>query len=69
MMQGCKSVLLLLITCRSAKAGFYASKYKKFGNLCYVIGALQAFMGHHNQDMRIRVSKFFSAKSLLHRSK
>lgn len=53
----------------SAKAGFYASKYKKFGNLCYVIGALQAFMGHHNQDMRIRVSKFFSAKSLLHRSK
>jgi diacylglycerol kinase family enzyme len=40
----------------SAKAGFYASKYKKFGNLCYVIGALQAFMGHHNQDMRIRVN-------------
>ncbi|XP_010508063.1 PREDICTED: sphingoid long-chain bases kinase 2, mitochondrial-like [Camelina sativa] len=40
----------------SAKAGFYASKYKKFGNLCYVIGALQAFMGHDNQDMRIRVN-------------
>ncbi|KAG7570649.1 Diacylglycerol kinase catalytic domain [Arabidopsis thaliana x Arabidopsis arenosa] len=40
----------------SAKAGFYASKYKKFGNLCYVIGALQAFMGHHNRDMRIRVN-------------
>ncbi|WZZ56002.1 hypothetical protein YC2023_056109 [Brassica napus] len=39
----------------SAKAGFYASKYKKFGNLCYVIGALQAFMGHHNRDMRIKV--------------
>ncbi|KAL0671939.1 hypothetical protein Bca4012_034643 [Brassica carinata] len=40
----------------SAKAGFYASKYKKFGNLCYVIGALQAFMGHHNRDMRIKVN-------------
>ncbi|CAN8286169.1 unnamed protein product [Cochlearia groenlandica] len=40
----------------SAKAGFYASKYKKFGNLCYVIGALQAFMGHQNRDMRIRVN-------------
>uniref|UniRef100_A0A1J3HDP2 Sphingoid long-chain bases kinase 2, mitochondrial n=2 Tax=Noccaea caerulescens TaxID=107243 RepID=A0A1J3HDP2_NOCCA len=40
----------------SAKAGFYASKYKKFGNLCYVIGALQGFRGHHNRDMRIRVN-------------
>ncbi|XP_010544765.1 PREDICTED: sphingoid long-chain bases kinase 2, mitochondrial isoform X2 [Tarenaya hassleriana] len=40
----------------SAKAGYYASKYKKFGNLCYVIGSLQAFMGHHNRDMRIRVN-------------
>ncbi|XP_013688241.1 sphingoid long-chain bases kinase 2, mitochondrial-like isoform X1 [Brassica napus] len=40
----------------SAKAGFYASKYKKFGNLCYVIGALQAFMGHENRDMRIKVN-------------
>ncbi|KAF8045335.1 hypothetical protein N665_5164s0001 [Sinapis alba] len=40
----------------SAKAGFYASKYKKFGNLCYVIGALQAFMGHDNRDMRIKVN-------------
>ncbi|XP_048609365.1 sphingoid long-chain bases kinase 2, mitochondrial isoform X1 [Brassica napus] len=40
----------------SAKAGFYASKYKKFGSLCYVIGALQAFMGHHNRDMRIKVN-------------
>ncbi|EOA28876.1 hypothetical protein CARUB_v10025121mg [Capsella rubella] len=40
----------------SAKAGFYASKYKKFGKLCYVIGALQAFMGHHNRDLRIRVN-------------
>ncbi|KAL5167118.1 Sphingoid long-chain bases kinase 2, mitochondrial [Glycine soja] len=38
----------------SAKAGFYASRYKRFGNLCYVIGALQAFIGHQNQDMRIR---------------
>ncbi|KAL9673246.1 hypothetical protein QQ045_029500 [Rhodiola kirilowii] len=39
----------------SAKAGFYSSKYKKFGKLCYVIGALQAFMGHKNQDFRIKV--------------
>ncbi|XP_015899659.3 sphingoid long-chain bases kinase 2, mitochondrial isoform X1 [Ziziphus jujuba] len=40
----------------SAKAGFYASRYKRFGNLCYVIGALQAFIGHHNQDLRIKVN-------------
>lgn len=40
---------------RSAKAGYYASRYKRFGNLCYVIGALQAFIGHHNQDLRIKV--------------
>ncbi|KAL8495156.1 hypothetical protein ACS0TY_019359 [Phlomoides rotata] len=39
----------------SAKAGYYASRYKKFGNLCYVIGALQAFFGHYNQDLRIKV--------------
>ncbi|KAL0397933.1 UNVERIFIED_CONTAM: Sphingoid long-chain bases kinase, mitochondrial [Sesamum calycinum] len=39
----------------SAKAGYYASRYKKFGNLCYVIGALQAFFGHHNKDLRIKV--------------
>ncbi|KAK4476618.1 hypothetical protein RD792_015778 [Penstemon davidsonii] len=39
----------------SAKAGYYASRYKKFGNLCYVIGALQAFFSHHNRDMRIKV--------------
>ncbi|CAN7021256.1 unnamed protein product [Brassica oleracea var. botrytis] len=48
----------------SAKAGFYASKYKKFGNLCYVIGALQAFMGHHNRDMRIKVNNHL-CKNLL----
>ncbi|KAH0887427.1 hypothetical protein HID58_063523 [Brassica napus] len=46
----------------SAKAGFYASKYKKFGNLCYVIGALQAFMGHHNRDMRIKVNNHLRKK-------
>ncbi|ESR58204.1 Sphingoid long-chain bases kinase 2 [Citrus sinensis] len=40
----------------SAKAGYYASRYKRFGNLCYVIGALQAFMGHRNQDLRVKVS-------------
>ncbi|KAL7158804.1 hypothetical protein ABFS83_02G167300 [Erythranthe nasuta] len=39
----------------SAKAGYYASRYKKFGNLCYVIGALQAFFRHQNQDLRIKV--------------
>lgn len=39
----------------SAKAGYYASRYKKFGNLCYVIGALQAFMGHKNVDLRIKI--------------
>ncbi|KAG5626670.1 hypothetical protein H5410_011888 [Solanum commersonii] len=41
----------------SAKAGYYASRYKKFGNLCYVIGALQAFFRHHNQDLRIKVDE------------
>lgn len=39
----------------SAKAGYYASRYKRFGNLCYVIGALQAFIGHQNQDLRIKI--------------
>lgn len=39
----------------SAKAGYYASRYKGFGNLCYVIGALQAFMGHRNQDLRVKI--------------
>ncbi|XP_049388524.1 sphingoid long-chain bases kinase 2, mitochondrial isoform X2 [Solanum stenotomum] len=41
----------------SAKAGYYAARYKKFGNLCYVIGALQAFFRHHNQDLRIKVDE------------
>lgn len=41
----------------SAKAGYYASRYKRFGNLCYVIGALQAFMGHRNQDLRVKVNE------------
>ncbi|CAL1398864.1 unnamed protein product [Linum trigynum] len=40
----------------SAKAGYYAARYKRFGNLCYVIGALQAFMSHNNQDLRIKVN-------------
>ncbi|ONK55939.1 uncharacterized protein A4U43_C10F2500 [Asparagus officinalis] len=39
----------------SAKAGYYASKYKRFGNLCYVIGALRAFIGHNNWDLKIKV--------------
>lgn len=42
-------------TCRSAKAGYFASMYKRFGNLCYVFGALRGFWGHNNQDMRIKV--------------
>ncbi|KAL2925753.1 Sphingoid long-chain bases kinase 2 mitochondrial [Bienertia sinuspersici] len=37
----------------TAKAGYYASRYKTLGNLCYVIGTLQAFMGHKNVDLRI----------------
>ncbi|GFY92500.1 diacylglycerol kinase family protein [Actinidia rufa] len=41
----------------SAKAGYYASRYKRFGNLCYVIGALQAFFGHNNQDLKIKVNE------------
>ncbi|CAN6568206.1 unnamed protein product [Malus baccata var. baccata] len=41
----------------SAKAGFYASSYKRFGNLCYVIGSLKAFVGHRNQDLKIKVNE------------
>ncbi|KAL6982069.1 Sphingoid long-chain bases kinase 2, mitochondrial [Sarracenia purpurea var. burkii] len=41
----------------SAKAGYYASRYKHLGNLCYVIGALQAFLGHCNQDLKIKVNE------------
>ncbi|KAJ1693570.1 hypothetical protein LUZ63_010268 [Rhynchospora breviuscula] len=41
----------------SAKAGYYASQYKKFGNLCYVIGALKAFKGHENHDLEIKVDR------------
>ncbi|KAF8379583.1 hypothetical protein HHK36_029024 [Tetracentron sinense] len=40
----------------SAKAGYYASRYKRFGNLCYVFGALQAFIGHSNQDLKIKIN-------------
>ncbi|KAK1296366.1 hypothetical protein QJS10_CPB15g00778 [Acorus calamus] len=41
--------------CWSAMAGYYAGRYKRFGNLCYVFGALRAFMGHRNQDLKIKV--------------
>ncbi|CAJ2633346.1 unnamed protein product [Trifolium pratense] len=41
----------------SAKAGFHAARYKRFGKLCYVIGALQGFMGHQNKDMRIKFNE------------
>nr|CAB3497225.1 unnamed protein product [Digitaria exilis] len=40
----------------SAKAGYFASMYKRFGNLCYVFGALRGFGGHNNRDMRIKVN-------------
>ncbi|KAF6157631.1 hypothetical protein GIB67_037204 [Kingdonia uniflora] len=40
----------------SAKAGYYASAYKRFGNLCYVLGALKGFVGHTNQDLRIKIN-------------
>ncbi|GAV83885.1 DAGK_cat domain-containing protein [Cephalotus follicularis] len=40
----------------TAKAGYYASRYKRFGNLCYIIGALQAFIGHRNQDLRVKIN-------------
>ncbi|KAG9455276.1 hypothetical protein H6P81_008180 [Aristolochia fimbriata] len=40
----------------SAKAGYYASRYKTFGNLCYVFGALRAFMGHSNRDLKIKAN-------------
>lgn len=40
----------------SAKAGYYASMHKRFGNLCYVIGSLQGFYGHKNRDLRIKVN-------------
>ncbi|RHN47047.1 putative diacylglycerol kinase (ATP) [Medicago truncatula] len=41
----------------SAKAGFHAARYKRFGKLCYVIGALQAFMGHQNHDLRVKFNE------------
>uniref|UniRef100_A0A453J1I7 YegS/DAGK C-terminal domain-containing protein n=3 Tax=Triticinae TaxID=1648030 RepID=A0A453J1I7_AEGTS len=30
--------------------------YKRFGNLCYVLGALRGFWGHSNRDLRIKVN-------------
>ncbi|GJN30145.1 hypothetical protein PR202_gb18427 [Eleusine coracana subsp. coracana] len=41
----------------SAKAGYFASMYKRFGNLCYVFGALRGFWGHNNRDLRIKVNE------------
>ncbi|EOX94091.1 Uncharacterized protein TCM_003217 [Theobroma cacao] len=38
-------------------------RYKKFGNLCYVISALQPFIGHRNQDLRIKVNIFRDLES------
>lgn len=52
------SLLFSVEVCRSAKAGYYASKYKRFGNLCYVIGTLRAFIGHRNRDLKMKVSGY-----------
>lgn len=41
----------------SAKAGHYASMYKKLDNLCYVIGALVAFRSHENRDLRMKIDE------------
>ncbi|URD83139.1 DAGKc [Musa troglodytarum] len=40
----------------SAKAGYYASRYKGFGNLCYVFGALRAFIGHENRNLKVKIN-------------
>ncbi|WOL09989.1 sphingoid long-chain bases kinase 2, mitochondrial isoform X2 [Canna indica] len=40
----------------SAKAGFYASKFKRFGNLCYVLGSLRAFIGHENRNLKVKIN-------------
>ncbi|KAJ3682055.1 hypothetical protein LUZ60_014628 [Juncus effusus] len=40
----------------SAKAGYFSSQYKRFGNLCYIIGALKAFNRHQNRDLKIKVN-------------
>ncbi|CAN6314225.1 unnamed protein product [Urochloa humidicola] len=50
------SFMLKMAEHLSAKAGYFASMYKRFGNLCYVFGALRAFWGHNNRDMRIKVN-------------
>ncbi|XP_042454259.1 sphingoid long-chain bases kinase 2, mitochondrial-like isoform X1 [Zingiber officinale] len=39
----------------SAKAGYYASKYKGFGNFCYVLGALRAFIGHESRNLKVKI--------------
>ena len=57
-----KIILISSKFCRSAKAGYYASNYKRFGNLCYVLGFLSNFMGHRNEDLRIRVSSIQSSQ-------
>ncbi|KAI3976373.1 hypothetical protein MKX01_021892, partial [Papaver californicum] len=41
-------------------------RYKQFGNLCYVIGALRGFMRHSNQDLRIKIlPNAFNALNIL----
>ncbi|KAJ4953298.1 hypothetical protein NE237_030130 [Protea cynaroides] len=40
----------------SAKAGYYASMYKRYGKLCYVFGTLRGFIGHNNRDLKIRIN-------------
>ncbi len=45
-----------LMACRSAKAGARVAKYKRLGNLSYVLGALDAFRDHQNRNLKVRVT-------------
>ncbi|CAK9214537.1 unnamed protein product [Sphagnum troendelagicum] len=39
----------------SAKAGARVAKYKRLGNLSYVLGAIDAFRDHQNRNLKVRV--------------
>jgi hypothetical protein len=45
-----------LMACRSAKAGARVAKYKRLGNLSYVLGAIDAFRDHQNRNLKVRVT-------------
>jgi diacylglycerol kinase family enzyme len=40
----------------SAKAGARVAKYKRLGNLSYVLGAIDAFRDHQNRNLKVRVT-------------